>query len=131
MEKNDDELKWALAGLKGYATKVREAIMAEIARRGLLLQKTDDEMRLALAGIKGCAKEAREAIVAEATRRGILQNVQVVKMLDLDIPFGSMILLAFKWTVAFCIAALPFVLVISIATCAVQDGKKSQSRYGY
>jgi hypothetical protein len=80
----------------------------------------DDELKDALAGLSGLAKRDREALIAEAAKRGILQNVQVVKILDLNIPFMSMVMLAFKWMVASLVAALPIALLVFAVNMALR-----------
>jgi hypothetical protein len=80
----------------------------------------DDELKDALAGINSLAKRDRDALIAEAARRGVLQNVQVVNVLGFDIPFASMVLLAFKWMAASLIAALPIAVAIYIVDAVLR-----------
>jgi hypothetical protein len=78
----------------------------------------DDELKDALAGLNSLAKRDREALIAEAAKRGILQNVQVVKVLGFDIPFRSMVMIAFKWMAASLVAALPIALLAAAVAVA-------------
>jgi hypothetical protein len=83
------------------------------------LDKSNDEIKLALSSLMDYSKEHRKAIQAEGLRRDILFNMHITNFFDLDIPFASMIRLAFKWVAALFIAALPFALVIIAATCTL------------
>jgi hypothetical protein len=92
---------------------------------------TDEQLRIRLLHLEEHNDISQKGLLHEATKRGLLPAARATRN-TLDLRFGKMISLAFKWLLAINIAAIPFWVVWIIAhmiIAANSGGSGSSYRY--
>jgi len=98
--KTDEELKQALDHLDSFGEVGVQVVNAEAVRRGLI---SAPPPQTSTATITSVAQKQDESMQAP--------TIQLIKIIDINIPIASMVVLAYKWILALFIAVLPFALI--------------------
>jgi hypothetical protein len=91
---------------------------------------TDEQVRIRLLHLEEHNDISQKGLLHEAARRGLLPSIKVFKN-TLDLPFGKMISLAFKWLLAINIAVIPFGILWLIVHMIIAANSGGGSGYRY